>query len=228
VPQSGAPGTHPLNLGSDMDKDRERLLAATSDLTRRAEELFQRHTSEELLWKPAPDAWSMCQCLEHLTTSLQLYLAPLSAAVSGGGPSGEGPYRYGPVARLWIRLIKPGGPKLPAPRQMRPRGAGAARPGGAEAARPGGADAGGHGTLPPADPAATLDEFREAHARLAELIRSSQGLDLSRIRMRSPVIALLRLPLGAWFETCVEHGRRHMDQAERVAGRLASGEGDGG
>jgi len=195
-----------------MNQDRERLLAAISDLTGRAEALFRRHTPEELLRKPALDAWSVAQCIEHLTTSLRLYLPAFEATLSAGGPRGNGPYRYGPVARLWIRLIEPGGPKMPAPPKMRPRGVGK--------------DEGGKAA--PVDPSVTLQEFNAAHARLVDLIRLSDGLDLARIRMASPVIPILRFPVGAWFETCIAHGRRHMAQAERVSAGLASPAGDRG
>ena len=188
--------------------DRKDLLEAISELTGRAEALVEGHTPEQLLWKPTPRAWSIAQCLDHMTVSLRLYLPPFDKALAAGGPRGEGPFRPGVVARLWIRLIQPEGPRLPTPPSMRPRSHGA-------------------GSVQPTslDPERLLAEFREARDRLAELIRSSEGLDLARIRMRSPVIPILRFHVAAWFLTCVQHDRRHMAQAERVAARLAGGSG---
>lgn len=194
-----------------MDPHRQHLIEAISSLNQRAEALFDQHTREELLWKPEPKAWSMTQCIEHLTTSLRLYLPPFEVAVSSDGPRGEGPYRYGLIARLWIQLLRPGGPKMPSPKQMRPRRQEY------------------KGTEPSGlDPQRVHQDFTEAHHRLADLVRASEGLDLEAIRMRSPVIPILRFPLGAWFETCVQHGRRHMAQAEGVAARLASSNGEDG
>ena len=186
--------------------DRMELLEAIAALTGRAEALVQGHTAEQFLWKPTPGAWSIAQCLDHMTVSLRLYLPRFEKALAAGGPRDEGPFRPGVVARLWIRLIQPEGPRLPTPPSMRPRSheTGSVQP-------------------TPLDPERLLVEFREARGRLAELIRSSEGLDLARIQMRSPVIPILRFHVAAWFLTCVQHDLRHMAQAERVAARLAEG-----
>jgi len=188
------------------DVDRRDLVEAISELTARAEALVERHTPEQLLWRPAAGAWSIAQCLDHMTVSLRLYLPPFEKALAAKGPRGEGPFTPGFVARLWIQLLRPGGPKLPTPKSMRPRGHGSS-----------------DGERKPLDPERVLEEFREAHDRLAELVHASEGLDLARIRMRSPVIPLLRFHVAAWFLTCVQHDRRHMAQAERVAAQLADG-----
>ncbi len=195
-----------------MDPQREALLHAIEALDHRGEALVHRHSRREFHWKPDPRGWSMAACMEHMTVSLRLYLPSFEKALAQGRPRGEGPYAWGPLARGWIRLVGPRGPRLFTPPSMRPT----ALPG-VPPRTPAG---------PPAElldfppPAHYLAGLTEGNARFAALVRASEGLDLGRIRTRSPVIPLLRFSIGAWFETCVEHSRRHMDQAERVGARL--------
>lgn len=131
--------------------DRTEFLAAIAALARRAEALVEAHTTEQLLWRPKPGARSIAQCLDHMTVSLRLYLPPFEKALAAGGPQAEGPFRPGFVARLWIRLIQPEGPRLPPPPSMRPRAHEAV-------------------SVQPSllDPAQVLVEFHEARDRLAE------------------------------------------------------------
>jgi hypothetical protein len=194
-----------------MDAQRQGLIDALEELNQRADALFRRHSSEELHWKPSPKRWSMAECVDHMSTSLGLYLPSFEAVLRGGAPRGDGPFAYGPFARGWIRLVGPGGPKLPSPGSMRPR-----------AAKPSGSS-GGTSQVSLPDPDTLLAEFRGGNDRLAELIRASEGVDLARTRTRSPVIPVLRFSLGAWFETCVQHSRRHMEQAERLSEGFPAG-----
>lgn len=194
-----------------MDAQRQGLIDALEELNQRADALFRRHSSKELQWKPSPRRWSMAECVEHMSTSLRLYLPSFEAVLRGGAPRGEGPFAYGPFARRWIRLVGPGGPKLPTPGSMRPR-----------AAKPSGGS-GGTSQVSLPDPDTLLAEFKGGNDRLAELIRASEGVDLARTRTRSPVIPVLRFSLGAWFETCVQHSRRHMEQAERLSEGFPAG-----
>jgi hypothetical protein len=192
-----------------MDAQRQGLVGALEELNQRADALFRRHTAEELHWKPSPKAWSIAECMDHMSTSLGLYLPSFEAVLRGGARKGEGPFTWGPFARGWIRLVSPGGPKLPTPGSMRPRAA----------EHPKGS--GGPQGDPLPDPHTLLADFKGGNDRLAELIRASEGIDLARTRTRSPVIPVLRFSLGAWFETCVQHSRRHMDQAERISEGLS-------
>jgi hypothetical protein len=58
------------------------------------------------------------------------------------------------------------------------------------------------------------------HAGLIDRVRRSSGLDLGRIKFRSPLIPLLRLSLGTWFQFLLAHERRHLWQARQVRQEL--------
>ena len=52
--------------------------------------------------------------------------------------------------------------------------------------------------------------------RWEQLLNSANGLDLERIRVRSPAVPLIKLSLGAAFEIQAAHERRHLLQAEQL------------
>jgi hypothetical protein len=65
-----------------------------------------------------------------------------------------------------------------------------------------------------------LAGFDAMHAALIERLRQSRGLDLSRVKVRSPLLPILRFQLGATFGVLVAHERRHLWQARQVRQEL--------
>ena len=55
-------------------------------------------------------------------------------------------------------------------------------------------------------------------ARLRAVIEAADGVDLARVRVPSPALALLRLPVGIWLQALPQHTLRHLAQARRVRG----------
>jgi hypothetical protein len=55
---------------------------------------------------------------------------------------------------------------------------------------------------------------------LIEQVRMTAGLDLSRIKLGSPIVPIVRLPLGTWFAFIIAHERRHVWQARQVRQEL--------
>lgn len=146
-------------------------------------------------WRPAPEKWSVGQCIDHLNRMSERYLPELEATVSAGGPGGQPPFHYGPLGRLFIRGTSPEVLlKVRTMDAMAPRA----------------------GDLDPAEVLATL---RAHTARFLDVIARARGLDLSKIRMRSPFlprVPFLTFPVGALLEGSAGHELRHLDQARRV------------
>jgi hypothetical protein len=69
-----------------------------------------------------------------------------------------------------------------------------------------------------AAPDRVLADFRAlTDGFLAVLARAErEGLDLSKVRIASPFLRLLRLPVGAFLEALAGHAQRHLDQARWV------------
>jgi DinB superfamily len=153
-------------------------------------------TLEQFNWRPAPERWSIAQCLVHLNISARLFAERMQAAIRQGraaGLLGSGPFRYGPVSRWVARAVDPANrKKYKSPAKF------VASP--AEAY----------------DIREVLGEFHAAGARWEHCLHEADGLDLARVKVRSPAVPLMRFPLGALFGIQAAHERRHLVQADDV------------
>jgi hypothetical protein len=150
-------------------------------------------TDEQLHWAAEPGRWSIAQCLEHLVVTAQRYHPRLSAAIDEHHPATAGATGYRRTL-LGARLVggmrdTSGRRRFRAPRIFQPT------------SRPA-----------PGAPERLLSTHRE----LRELLTRAAGLDLVRVKVRSPVVPLLRLNLGEALELQVVHIARHLAQARRV------------
>jgi hypothetical protein len=147
--------------------------------------------------------WSIAECLDHLITVGHKIVPAMDAAIARAraeGRTSDGPFRYGPLESWFARAIGrvPPRPRLPAPRIYAP------------ARRP-------RRTIP-----RTVAEFQVLQDEYARVVRASNGLDLARIKIASPITPLIRLSLGKWLEGMAGHQRRHLWQAERVKQALGA------
>lgn len=148
-------------------------------------------------WRPAPDRWSIADCLVHLNDTVTTTLPAFDRAIARGreqGRTGPGPFRYGWLAKWAVRSMEPP-PKfrMTSPRVFRTKHA-------------------------EHDLASVLPEFLLVRDRLGERLRQADGLDLARVKISSPASRLFRLPLGAYFAFVLAHERRHLWQARQVRG----------
>ena len=148
---------------------------------------------EDLQWRPAPEQWSMVECLEHLNSGWMVLpkLDKKIAEARDRNLIGEGPFRQPWLGWLYIRLVEP--PvrvKVNAPRQFRPR------------------------SQPPS--VEVVPRILQLQEELAERVRSCDGLDVGAVRMRSPISRRFKMTLGQWFAFLAAHERRHLWQAENV------------
>lgn len=146
-------------------------------------------------WQPAPERWSVGQCLDHLNHAGALLLPRLDEAIARGRAAGvyaEGPTRYGWLGRWWVRAMHP-------TCRRRFRAPAAYLP-----------------AAEPLDPDDVLATFLDVQDALAARLEAADGLDLARLKVRSPAYAWMRLPLGVWFESTLAHEERHLAQARQV------------
>jgi hypothetical protein len=169
---------------------------------REAGDLAGALTEQQFNWRPAPEKWSIGQCLAHLATTDQV-LPAIDRAIADARTRGwlaPGPFRYGWFASWMIGTMEP-------PPKRRMRTVSIFTP--------------AAGVLARDDVLKTLAASRD---RLLERIQAAAGLDLKRAIVVSPASRLFRIPLGGYLAFLAAHDRRHLWQARQV--RVASGFGN--
>jgi hypothetical protein len=153
-------------------------------------------SAEQLDWAPEPGQWSIAQCLEHLVVAWRCYHPVLATAIGSareraGSSAGASAYRPTWLGARFVSSMRDttGQRRFRAPRMFQP----AARP------APGAAE-----------------RLLATQQELRALIDQAAGLELTRVKLRSPVTALVRLNLGEALELQVVHIARHLAQARRV------------
>lgn len=144
--------------------------------------------------RPAPQRWSVAECLDHLN-AIRKVLPAIDRTVEEAerrGLRSPGPFHYGWLARFTVRSMEPPPRfRMRTVRMLLPRDV-------------------------PLQRDDVLREFLELRDQLAERVRRADGLDLKRAIVVSPVSRLVRLPLAAYFAFLLAHDRRHLWQARQV------------
>jgi hypothetical protein len=145
-------------------------------------------------WRPDAQAWSIEECLAHLTIVGQHEIRLIERAIQDARSqnlTAHGPFRYGWLERTVLRETEP--PvrrRFSAPRRFRPV----------------------HGQ----PITAILPTFLHVQRQFSQLSRQAEGLDLARVKVPTPISRFLKLSLGIALAQAAAHERRHMEQARRV------------
>ena len=160
-----------------------------------ARQLVSSLSEAQLNWKPAPDKWSIAQCLDHLAVTSKKFDPYFTVALARGRekwPASTAPaYRPSWMGGWLIKQVTPEtGRNLPAPKVFRP----------SESSTIQGA----------------FESFLKQQERFLAFVRETDGVDYNKTRLRSPVTPLMRYSLADAFVVTVVHGQRHLAQARRV------------
>jgi hypothetical protein len=176
-----------------MQLDATQLRRQFQEAAREAGDLTGGLTPRQLLWRPE-GKWSIAECLDHLNNAERMvprFDRKLAEARAAGGRRGW-PYRAGWIAGLYIRSIEP------PVRRLRFRSPKAFRP------------------KPEAELSDAVPRFLRLQEDLARQVEEAEGLDVSRIRMSSPVVRRFKMSMAEWFAFLAAHQRRHLWQARNV------------
>ena len=179
-----------------LDADLAVLDAAFDAVERDARALVAGVSETQGRWQPAPGAWSVAECLDHLATANRVYLramTPVSERALADGRARRGPVRPGLIGGWFARWLEP--PARPlfrtkAPRAIRPR------------------------VAPPLGDAAA--QFFASHHELRAWLQRYEGIDLAGVTFPNPLIRGVRFSLATGLHILAAHERRHLWQAWRV------------
>ena len=160
-----------------------------------AKRLVANLNEVQLNWKPAPDSWSIAQCLDHLAASSGGFNSFFPEAIERGRrkwPTWTAVEYKPSLIGGWLarQLLPETTRKLKAPKIFRPGESLAIQ------------DA--------------LEKFLNQQQVFLKFVKEAKGVDYNKVRLRSPVTPLLRYSLGDAFVITVVHTWRHLAQARRV------------
>jgi hypothetical protein len=170
------------------------LLEELGAVTDEARKVFGGLSVEQVNWKPAPEEWSVGQCFEHLIKTNGGFFHTLEQIARGERKS-RAWERWSPFSgffgRVVRRALEPGAKrKFKAPPGIRPSSSGV------------GAD--------------IVERFVEQQGRLKELMRATEGVNLKKTFITSPISGFVTYSLLDGYRIVVAHERRHFEQARRV------------
>lgn len=193
-----------MNRFRDRRPNRQGSADQVRTLIRRARELVAPVDRATFNRGPDGGGWSAAECIDHLNTTLRLYLPVLTESIEEARERGLVDGRRDGRTLLGRVLTWSQEP----PVRFRMKTYDEIRPRIAE-------DEG-------LDPEAALDEFEALHEELIVRINESRDLDRRRVKVRSALDRRLTLSLDDWFAFLAAHGRRHLWQAEQVLAQVAA------
>ena len=159
-----------------------------------ADALVAPLSDAQFTWRPAADAWSVADCIEHLNVVARLYLPSLDAGIADAirrGMYAGGPFAYNWIGRFFVYMLEP-------PSKLKTRTPAAFRPASGRSRHE------------------IMAAFRAYQVQFIDRLRQANGLDLARARVLSPAGRWIRIPLGSAFAMMAAHERRHLWQARKV------------
>jgi len=147
---------------------------------------------EALNFKPAPDSWSILECLEHLNRYSRYYNPALAQAIArhAGGPATQ-QIHYSWLGKKSMEMVRPQNTKKHRTvKHMNPNNSRLNR--------------------------STVDEFLRHLAQLLQLLQSARSTNLDKKAIPIEFFKLLKLRIGETLAFVVIHQERHIQQALRV------------
>ena len=142
-----------------------------------------------LNYKPAPESWSILECLEHLNRYSRYYNAALAKAITNNTDGNYVPsITYSWLGKKSLDMVRPQNGKK-------------------------------HKTVKHMNPAnsqlslATINEFLKHLQDLQNLLQSARATNLSKKAIPVEFFKLLKMRIGETLELIVAHQERHLQQA---------------
>lgn len=184
----------------DTAQDLQNRLSAVLELVERE---FKPLTDEQLRWKPAPNRWSIIECLQHLNLAERFYIRNIQHKVDqlslSQTNSADQLIESDWIGKVMMYAVAPEVKiKIPTPGMTRPR---------------------------PAEelmPSEVMGQFTELQSLLHGLLNKAVYLDWNREKVMTLFGNWLKVRLGDALRMLVAHTERHINQAMRVKAEMAT------
>ena len=177
-----------------MNEELSGLIEEAQAIAREAQDVFGDLDSEQLNWKPSAEQWSVAQCFDHLIVTSTPYF-PLIKKIAGGQYKASFKERLPLLPRAFgsivLNAVQPEAQrKFKAVPKFRPSNS--------------------------AIQGDIIPKFQTHQEDLVKHMKMTEGLDLRKTIITSPVMSVMTYSLWDAYKIIVAHERRHMAQAKRV------------
>jgi hypothetical protein len=201
---STAGGSPEATVGPSLIPELEAHRAGFRWARREIRDLTAQIDEETYNRRPARDAWSAAECVEHLSVTAREMLPALDAGIRQARERGwlaHGPFEYGRLGDWFVGYAVadelPPKKRAKAPKLYRPPHR--------------------RYELEP-----SVEEFVRLQDELVDRLQLASGVDLARVKVKSPAMSLVKLSLGQWFRLLEGHQRRHLWQASESVRQVST------
>lgn len=178
-----------------MEPELKRLLDEFDAIDRDAANLVGGMTEAEGTSRPAPGAWSVAECLDHLAVTNCVYLETMREPARQA--QRENQFRSGPAlpgfaGRWFIRSLEP-----PVKTYFKTKARKIVQP------------------SPSLRLSDAFERFETSQRLIREYIGEFAGIDLANVTFPNPFIPGIRFSLATGLHVLAAHGRRHLWQARK-------------
>src|SRR5262245_4706879 len=175
-----------------MANDIEGISSALQEVTEDVGSNFAALSPEQLNWKPAPDSWSVAQCLDHLIKSNEEFYPELDN-IAAGTRKNTFWQSWSPLSGIagafLVSTLKKDGQKVKTNQKM----------------------------TPPSEIATCIvDRFEKHQQEFTQKIRAAENADWRKVVLTSPFVKIMTYRMDVGLEALIEHEKRHVRQAKRV------------
>ena len=157
-----------------------------------ATEKFKMLSDSYLNKRPAPESWSVLECIEHLNLYGDFYLPEIGKRIRNSRYPAEHNFKSGWLGNYFANSMLPK-EKLNKMKTFKDK-----NPIGSRLDRK------------------TLDRFTNQQHQMLKLLEQARNISLNRTRTAISISNLIRLKLGDTFRFVVYHNQRHIVQAEKA------------
>jgi len=162
-------------------------------------EEFQNLSEEELVWKPAPDKWSIAECLKHIIIANTIYNKDINKRLQTAEVKTiEYPIKFSITGKLFLYAVDPKYKwKVPAPKIFKPIKDNKVL----------------NGTE-------TVKYFLKLQEEIIETAKKGCAYDHQHVHTYSPLSKLLKFNVGEQLYIMMRHTKKHVNQALNVKTKL--------
>ena len=175
-----------------MPNDLEGISTAIKQISDDVRNTFGDLSTGQLNWKPAPESWSVAQCLDHLIKSNEEFFPELDSLAAGTRKNTFW-QNWSPLSGMagafLVNSLKKDGQKIKTNQKM----------------------------TPPSDIDADIVMTFLAHqTELVDKLSAANSANWRKVVLTSPFVKIMTYRMDTGLQAIIEHEKRHVRQAKRV------------